>query len=575
MAYPLGLILALGLFIFWPRPLALTESAAIRAGYAENIRTGQGPVFEPGERVLLSSAPLLIALDLLPPARIGPFILWGLALGALARFLCREGQKFGPAWLLAGLWGWGSLRYLGGVEIGLAALALLSLEARAAQKWTWAGLLGGGMLLTAPASLLYVLVLGWGAPRRYWPLSLGPGLLFWLWAAAYYGQAGLEGLVLPVSSGPVNPLAGLILLALGGYVYTRPEAFSAAGGRWLLLCGGYGLLAQVFRLAPDSSLLLGAVVYVVGGRDVSHPYRFALLALGLALLIFPPPRPNFDPQSPRYHPDLWALAQAGDQAGLLLAQEADFLPPLPLGLDFGPDLALVALHPSPIEMGRPLYIRLDWSLARPYQSPLKGHRFIWNILDHQGANWGFSEQAPPPSIAASPNFSTYHALFLNSGAPFGLYRAELTLDYDGGILGKAQVFEFKLAPPPMSPSGPALHRFGDSSQSVALTLAELKREGGEVILAVEWTVESDFSADYNIFLHLTRPDDPAPLAQGDGPPLGGRYPSRLWQGGEVFRDEYRVSAEGIARGGYVLRLGLFHSERGRLGEAYLIPLVLD
>jgi hypothetical protein len=79
-----------------------------------------------------------------------------------------------------------------------------------------------------------------------------------------------------------------------------------------------------------------------------------------------------------------------------------------------------------------------------------------------------------------------------------------------------------------------------------------------------WRAGSSFGADYVVFVHLTPPDDPIPLVQGDAPPLKGRYPTSIWAAGEIIEDTHNLDITGLPPGDYVIRVGFFHPERGRI-----------
>jgi hypothetical protein len=61
-------------------------------------------------------------------------------------------------------------------------------------------------------------------------------------------------------------------------------------------------------------------------------------------------------------------------------------------------------------------------------------------------------------------------------------------------------------------------------------------------------------------VHLIHPDEigQPPRASGDNQPLNGRYPTRLWQAGEVIDDRYSlIMPEDIENGRYLIWIGLY------------------
>jgi len=65
------------------------------------------------------------------------------------------------------------------------------------------------------------------------------------------------------------------------------------------------------------------------------------------------------------------------------------------------------------------------------------------------------------------------------------------------------------------------------------------------------------SADYQVFVHLLGAG-PEPVAQGDGPPLVGDYPTTMWAPGEVIADPHPVAIPAdLPPGRYRLLVGMY------------------
>jgi hypothetical protein len=71
-----------------------------------------------------------------------------------------------------------------------------------------------------------------------------------------------------------------------------------------------------------------------------------------------------------------------------------------------------------------------------------------------------------------------------------------------------------------------------------------------------WRAETQLPLDYTTFLHL-RDQNNQPVAQQDSPPAGGRYPTSLWDAGEVIIDELAVSLDEVPLGEYTPVVGLY------------------
>ena len=172
----------------------------------------------------------------------------------------------------------------------------------------------------------------------------------------------------------------------------------------------------------------------------------------------------------------------------------------------------------------------------------------------------------------------------------GLYDAEA-----GETLGTVHVGEAKLAPPEAAPSvahplavdladGITLRGYDletGSPNRVGLP-PEVRVAAGEVItLTLYWEVREAPSADYQVFVHLLGAGL-EPVAQGDGPPLMGDYPTTMWAPGEVIADPHSVALPAdLPPGQYRLLVGMYDlatlARLARLdgaGDSVEIPNVL-
>jgi hypothetical protein len=93
-------------------------------------------------------------------------------------------------------------------------------------------------------------------------------------------------------------------------------------------------------------------------------------------------------------------------------------------------------------------------------------------------------------------------------------------------------------------------------------MPQQSRPGDMVEVALRWQVSAAPGTDLHTFLHLGDPAQP-PLAQHDGPPLGGNYPTRLWQAGEVIEDKVvLILPTSLLPGQYSLNVGLYAPDSG-------------
>jgi hypothetical protein len=80
------------------------------------------------------------------------------------------------------------------------------------------------------------------------------------------------------------------------------------------------------------------------------------------------------------------------------------------------------------------------------------------------------------------------------------------------------------------------------------------------------------SADYTLFIHLRQKDSESMVAQADGPPLDGWYPTSWWAAGEEIVDTHTFLLPPDVRAGeYDLVAGWYDPVTGQRfdGEYYL------
>jgi hypothetical protein len=81
-----------------------------------------------------------------------------------------------------------------------------------------------------------------------------------------------------------------------------------------------------------------------------------------------------------------------------------------------------------------------------------------------------------------------------------------------------------------------------------------------------WQADNTAAADYTLFLHVIDADGKL-VAQADGPPLQGDWPTSAWQPGHTLQDLRTVALpETLAAGAYTLLAGWYDPASGaRLG----------
>ena len=138
-----------------------------------------------------------------------------------------------------------------------------------------------------------------------------------------------------------------------------------------------------------------------------------------------------------------------------------------------------------------------------------------------------------------------------SAAPLPLVGSgvsSLTLDY----------LKIDLIPPPEPSRIVDEGNLGGLARLVGYDLAQPTVAAGATLpLTLTWECSGRFADDYTVFVHLVGDGGP-PLAQADGQPLGGSYPTRFWDPGERLTDPYRLQVPpDVPPGEYELHVGMY------------------
>ena len=93
--------------------------------------------------------------------------------------------------------------------------------------------------------------------------------------------------------------------------------------------------------------------------------------------------------------------------------------------------------------------------------------------------------------------------------------------------------------------------------------ADTARPGGTLDVALHWRVTGRLDDDYTVFLQLLDADGEI-VGQGDGPPMGGDYPTSLWAPGEALVDHHRLQVrDDAAPGTCRIIVGLYNLATGQ------------
>jgi hypothetical protein len=130
--------------------------------------------------------------------------------------------------------------------------------------------------------------------------------------------------------------------------------------------------------------------------------------------------------------------------------------------------------------------------------------------------------------------------------------------------------------------------FDDRAELVGFTMAPPDpQRGDEVNIDLYWRSAASLDEDYLVFVHADALDGNARRIHADHAPAGGRYPTDLWQSGELIRDHFSITIPssygpsrlalyvGLYRGGHRLRLtrpGLAASDKENRSRPIVIEL---
>jgi hypothetical protein len=236
-------------------------------------------------------------------------------------------------------------------------------------------------------------------------------------------------------------------------------------------------------------------------------------------------------------------------------------------------------EPRSPQPGEPLTISLYWQPLRPLAAEY--HTFV-HLLDASGNKVAQSDRQPGgiyyPSTLWQPGEQVRddHILDVPDTARPGVYRLLVgmyALSASGAmeplgepvIAGQIAVKQaIQLEPAPLA--HPVAVDFGslpaDPGGAIELLGYDAVRHGDTLDVALQWRCLGPPAVDYTVFLHVLDAGGQV-VAQADGQPQAGTYPTSVWDAGEVVADSYSIPLP-LDRGGdgYRLVLGLYRLETG-------------
>jgi hypothetical protein len=222
--------------------------------------------------------------------------------------------------------------------------------------------------------------------------------------------------------------------------------------------------------------------------------------------------------------------------------------------------------------GEALRVSLYWEPLRSLEAEY--HTFV-HLLDAEGQMVVQSDRQPGgvyyPTTQWQPGerLRDDHLLPLAPDTPVGVYRllaGMYELANDGTVqplgepitIGQVGV-KTSLQTEPDGISHPTRANFAGQIEWLGYDTA---LQEGVLAVTLHWRSLQPSKADYTVFVHLLDSSGDV-IAQHDGQPRGGAYPTSVWDAGEVLTDEHplRLPAD-LPSGEYRLRVGLYLLETG-------------
>jgi hypothetical protein len=104
---------------------------------------------------------------------------------------------------------------------------------------------------------------------------------------------------------------------------------------------------------------------------------------------------------------------------------------------------------------------------------------------------------------------------------------------------------------------------GESITLVGYDLSSAKvRPGGTITVTLVWRAGAPLGTEYTAFVHMLDENGDL-LTQSDHPPMGGAYPTSMWDAGDVVHDTHLLTLGGsAASGSCALSIGMYDSMTG-------------
>jgi 4-amino-4-deoxy-L-arabinose transferase-like glycosyltransferase len=375
------------------------------------------------------------------------------------------------------------------------------------------------------------------------------------------------------------------LIGLGRWL--RREWQGEVAVRWpqlallAALCGGFGvslLRWTSLTLASQGRLLFPALtalsLFMSLGllalfRRQQQSRVVLALAIALGALCFAAP--------------FTAIAPAYRRPPVLTRQEIPVTLPR-VEATFQDEIRLVAydLAPREVAPGEPMVVTLYWECLRPVTRDHSAYIHVFGLdgvkIAQRDTFPGMGNYAPTLWQPGEVIRDRYEVTIADGAAgpvaaqiEVGLYDLQTmnplpVTDGLGQPVGRVLLERVKVRAPtaPAQPAHTVDALYGERVRLRGYDLPlQIVQPGQTAPLTLHWEALGPLPADYTVFIHLVSADGAA-IGQGDGPPLGGEYPTSYWAAGEFLRDEHLLNVSADAPPGRArLLVGLYDPETGQ------------
>ncbi|MBM3134452.1 MAG: hypothetical protein FJZ89_04020, partial [Chloroflexi bacterium] len=253
------------------------------------------------------------------------------------------------------------------------------------------------------------------------------------------------------------------------------------------------------------------------------------------------------------------------------------------------------LGPGPTSAGDILQLTLYWQALQPIG---ERYKVFTHLLDPGESIWGQRDAEPGGDKKITTTWKPgevipdNYGLLVLPGTPPGVYHIEIGMyradtgqrlpifAADGRalgdrlLLGPVQVVKAAVPPsleelaiqhplslsfearPPLQLLGYDLHRLGQAATDVDF------RSGDVLHLALYWRSGEQPSDDLMVAVHVIGRDGRV-LLRRENRPADGRYPTFLWEGREIVRDQHKIPLGSLPPGEYQLTIGVYDARGTR------------